>query len=286
MFPAQMNRALHSPPKYPTIEGPSLRLSGAERAMNETLRPDSNSPLENDEPTTASRRTMLRELPEDERPRERLLRLGPEALADAELVAILLRCGTRRDSALGLAEGLLAGEGGLAGLARRDSAYLSRSAGLGAARSATLAAAFETGRRAARAGAGRRPLLSDASRVIAWLQPRAADWPEERVGLLVLDARHRLVFDREIVRGSLDQAAVTPRDVFRRALLDDAASVILYHNHPSGDPTPSRDDLIFTRALVEGGETVGIRVVDHVVVGRDGCVSLAARGEIRGGKSS
>jgi len=221
---------------------------------------------------------LLREMPPAERPRERLLRLGPEALSDAELVAILLRSGTPGRSALDVAAGHLAREGGLSGMARRDAGYLARLSGIGPVKSISLTAALELGRRAARNSASEKPMLGQPGRVASYLSARAAEWPQERVGALMLDMRHRLVFDREIVRGSLDSAAVVPRDVLRQVMLDDAAAFILYHNHPSGDPTPSRDDVDFTRALVAASRQLGLRLLDHVIVGREGCVSLSERG--------
>ena len=220
----------------------------------------------------------LRESASGERPRERLRRLGPEALSETELLALLLSTGRRGRSALELAAEHLAAEGGLSGLARREAVYLARLDGVGAAKAATLAAALEIGRRLARAELSDRPTLATPDRVAAWLRSRAGDWPQERVGALVLDARNRLLYDREIVRGSLEAAAVVPRDVLRRCLLDDAAAFVLYHNHPSGDPTPSRDDVDFTRALAAASRQVGIRFLDHVVVGREGCVSMSQRG--------
>lgn len=223
-------------------------------------------------------RFSLRERSSGERPRERLRRLGPEALSEAELLALLLGTGRRGRSAHELAAVHLAAEGGLSGLARREAVYLARLDGLGEAKAATLCAALEIGRRLARAELSDRPTLASPERVAAWLRSRAGDWPQERVGALLLDARNRLLYDREIVRGSLESASVVPRDVLRRCLLDDAAAFVLYHNHPSGDPTPSRDDVDFTRALAAATRQVGIRFLDHVVVGREGCVSLAQRG--------
>jgi DNA repair protein RadC len=232
-----------------------------------------------DPPSSRSSPTRsLREIPSEQRPRERLWRLGGEALSDAELLAILIRTGLPDRSALDLAAEALAREGGLAGLARREPGQIARLAGFGTAKAAELSAALEIGRRLSRAAACQRPLFGSPERVAAYLLARAADWPQERIGALVLDSRNRLLFDREIVRGSLDAAAASPRDILRRCLVDDGSGFVLYHNHPSGDPTPSRDDVDFTRGLARAAEQIGVRFVDHVVVGREGCVSLRGRG--------
>jgi len=227
-------------------------------------------------PTPAFR---MRDLPADERPRERLLRLGPSALTHEELLSLLLRTGTPAESALERARTLLAAHGGLVGLAGLSCEELAREAGVGAVRAATIAAAIEIARRLPAETLSGRDLLNEPRLVKEYLRQSQADDSQERTGALFLNARNRLLKnDPEIYRGTLDRAVVEPREILRRALIGRAAGVILYHNHPSGDPTPSREDRDFTRRLASASEAVGVRLLDHIVVGREGCVSFREAG--------
>jgi len=221
----------------------------------------------------------MRDLPADERPRERLLRLGPSALTHEELLSLLLRTGTPAESALERARTLLAAHGGLVGLAGLSCEELAREAGVGAVRAATIAAAIEIARRLPAETLSGRDLLNEPRLVKEYLRQSQADDSQERTGALFLNARNRLLKnDPEIYRGTLDRAVVEPREILRRALIGRAAGVILYHNHPSGDPTPSREDRDFTRRLASASEAVGVRLLDHIVVGREGCVSFREAG--------
>ena len=215
----------------------------------------------------------LRALPAAERPRERLLRDGAPALADRELVAVLLGTGTRRRDVLTLAAEVLALTDGPHGLVHVAPARLMRETGLGASRAARVLAAVELGRRALVARPSR-PRLSTPAAVAAYLAPRHGDHREERFGVALLDTKHRLIRVVLISHGTLDASLVHPREVFRAAAEHSAAVLVLFHNHPSGDPTPSVDDLQLTRRLVEAGELMGIAVVDHVVLGAPGWHSL------------
>ncbi len=223
--------------------------------------------------------TLIRELPADERPRERLLARGAAALGDAELVAILLRTGRPGCSALDMARELLKSNGGgLATLALSDAAVLLER-GLGAARSATLLAAVELGRRLARAELTDREPMARPAAVASYLTLRFAAIDQEILGALYLDSRNRLLGERELYRGALASAAAEPRRILREGLLLGAAGCIVFHTHPSGDPNPSAEDLAFTRRLAEAGEAVGIRLVDHLVLGAPGrWASLRERG--------
>jgi DNA repair protein RadC len=211
-------------------------------------------------------------------PRERLDAVGAEVLSDAELVALLLRTGARGESAERVGAGLLALHGGLAGLARAGAAELRRAPGVGPAKSATLQAALELGRRLA----GRRLAPGDAIRspadVHRHFHPRLRDAPCERFLVLLLDGRHRVVREVQTSQGTLTASLVHPREVFRPALREAAAAVVLVHNHPSGDPTPSREDREITERLVRAGDLLGIPVLDHVVVAEQGYVSLREEG--------
>ena len=221
---------------------------------------------------------LIRELPADERPRERLLAHGARSLGDAELIAVLLRTGRNGISALAMAREVLAANGGLAGLAVAAPAPLAQR-GLGPAKAATLLAAAEVGRRLARRELGDRPPLANPAAVASYLALRYAVRDQEVMGALYLDVRNRLVADRELFRGALSRAAVEPRQLLREGLLLGAAGLILFHTHPSGDPSPSAEDLAFTRRLAEAGETVGVRLVDPLVLGGVGrWVSLRERG--------
>ena len=221
----------------------------------------------------------IHDLPSEERPRERLLRLGSAALSNEELVSLLLRTGVPGESALDRARGLLTAHGGLAGLSLLGPAELLQERGVGPTRACAIAAAVEIARRLPAEALGGRDLLHSPDLVKEFLRRAQPDDAQERTGALFLNARNRLLRnDAEIYRGTLDRAVVEPREILRRALLTKAAGVILYHNHPSGDPAPSREDREFTRRLAAASEAVGVRLLDHIVVGREGCVSFREAG--------
>ena len=231
--------------------------------------------------TEQTSRTVFRisDLPLQERPRERLARLGAAALSGEELLALLLGSGLPGESALDAARRILAAHGGLAGLAALSGAELSRERGVKQARASVLLAALEIGRRLAAEALSGRDLLNEPALVKEYLRRARGDGTQERTGVLYLNARNRLLKDDpEIYRGTLDRAVVEPREILKRALLSNAAGLILYHNHPSGDPSPSREDREFTRRLAAAAESVGLRLLDHVVVGREGCVSFREAG--------
>ena len=216
--------------------------------------------------------------PHCDRPRERLEALGPEALSDTELVALLLRTGTRGRDATALARALLAGCGGLQGLARTGAPGRSSLPGLGPAKSATLRACFEVGRRlaAGRLAAGE-PIRAPTD-VYRHLHPRLRHVRQERFLVLLLDGRHRLMRIETVSQGTLTASLVHPREVFRPALQEAAAALILVHDHPSGDPAPSPEDREVTQRLARAGEILGIRVLDHVIVAERGYRSLREDG--------
>jgi DNA repair protein RadC len=229
-------------------------------------------------PLTPPRPSLIRELPQDERPRERLLRHGAAALSDAELVALLLRTGGRGASAVDLARDLLAAVDGLAGLVGCDAGPLRRR-GLGDAKLAAVLAAVELACRLSRARLPEREALTHPAAVARYLTLRYARAEQEVMGAIYLDSRNRLLAEREIYRGTLNRAAVEPRAILKEALLRGAAGVLLFHTHPSGDPSPSAEDLAFTRRLAEAAEAVGVRLLDHLVLGdATRWVSLRDRG--------
>ncbi|MFT3664617.1 RadC family protein [Piscinibacter sp.] len=220
----------------------------------------------------------MKNLPPDARPREKLLALGPAALADAELVALLLRTGLKGTPVLTLAQQVLDSFGGVAGLLHADAAALKRIKGLGPAKRAELAAVIELARRALHQRLAERPALDSPGAVRDYLQLQLAAQEREVFAVLFLDAQHRLLQFDEMFRGTLAQASVYPREVVRRALALNAAAVILAHNHPSGVAEPSRADEFLTQSLKSALALVDVRVLDHFVIGRGQVVSFAERG--------
>lgn len=218
--------------------------------------------------------------PESERPRERLVWNGASALADAELLALQLGSGTRGASAVDVAREMLATYGSLAGVAAREVEELARQRGVGRAKAVRLAAAFELSRRLRARVPGQRRILSAPADVYAAFGPLMEDLRREVFRVALLDARNGLLRDCVVSEGTLSASLVHPREVFRPAIVEAAASVILLHNHPSGDPTPSREDVRLTRQLVECARLLDLRVHDHVVVGRGRYVSLAEQGVV------
>jgi DNA repair protein RadC len=212
---------------------------------------------------------MIRELPAGERPRERLLRQGGSSLSDSELLALLLRTGRAGVSVLQMAMDVLRENGGLAGLLTATPHSLRRS-GLGPAKAATLLAAVEVGRRLAREQLLDGEPLTRPVDVARYLALRYHTCDQEVMGALFLDARSRLLGEREMFRGTLSRIAVEPREVLRECLQRGAAAIYLFHTHPSGDPSPSAEDLLFTRRMAEAAEIVGVRLADHVVLGHRG----------------
>jgi DNA repair protein RadC len=221
----------------------------------------------------------VRRTPSRRGPRERLRERGTESLDDAELLALLLRTGARGRPAEDLARELLGGAG-LHGLARAIPAELERLPGVGPAKAATLLAALEIGRRLAQ----RRLHTGDAIRgpqdVFRHFHARLRDAPHEQFHLLLLDGRHRLLREVMASRGTLTASLVHPREVFRPALREGAAALVVVHNHPSGDPAPSAEDREVTRRLVQAGALLGVPLLDHVVVAERGWVSLREQGEL------
>ena len=224
--------------------------------------------------TTAPRR--VQELPVEERPRERLARHGAASLSTRELLALVLGAGSREASVLDVADRLLAS--GLRGLAVRSLAELEREHGLGRAKATRLLGALELGARLASEGSGDAPFLRTPEDAARHLLPRYAARPVETFGVLVLDVRHRLKKEAVISVGCLTSSLVHPREVFQEAVVSRAAALILFHNHPSGDPEPSAEDVALTRRLASAGGLMGIEVLDHVVLGAGRFVSLKQRG--------
>ena len=213
-----------------------------------------------------------------DRPREKLARAGAGALGDNELVAIVIGQGQRRASALDLANGVLAGMGGLAGLARAAHNELTRVSGIGPARAAQLVAAMELGRRSVARTTADRAQLASPRTVAEYLLPQYGGRRVEQFGVLLLDTKHRVLRCTILSVGTLDASIVHPRDVFREAVTGGAAAIVLFHNHPSGDPEPSREDSRLTERLIAAGVLMGINVIDHVILGDASYFSYREKG--------
>ncbi|NUQ70672.1 MAG: DNA repair protein RadC [Chthonomonadales bacterium] len=221
----------------------------------------------------------IKEIPTEERPRERLAQYGPQSLSTQELLAIIIRTGSREQSVLRLADALLHAFGGLRGLASAELGDLRRTRGIGPAKAVEISACFELGKRlVACADERNRRELTTPEAVANLLMPEMRDLEVEECRLLTLDTKSRLIRIRQISLGILDQTVIHPREVFRPAISDAACSIILVHNHPTGDPTPSADDHSITRRLRAAGEHIGIELVDHVIIGDNRWVSLRERG--------
>jgi DNA repair protein RadC len=226
----------------------------------------------------------MREMEPSQRPRERLHEFGARSLSDAELLAVLMRTGRRGRSAVVEANSLLADAGGLAEVARLDFRELSARPGLGPAKVASLLAAIELGQRFAKAEMRTAERLDQPQIAGEFLVSRMQRENREVFGFVGLDGRHRYLSMHELSLGTRTQAPVDGGELFRLALLDRASGVLLFHNHPSGDLEPSRDDLDLTRRLVMGGQLVGVTVHDHLIIGSGRWLSLrSARAEIFSG---
>lgn len=227
---------------------------------------------------------MIRDMPTAERPRERLRDYGPTALSTAELLAIILRTGTNNESVLSLSARLLARHGGLAGLARISFPELCAEHGLGEAKAAQLKAALELGRRLITAQPQERAVVRSPQDVANLLMPEMAFLEQEELRVVLLNTRNQVVSVGEVYRGSVNSAQVRVGEVLREAVRQNCPAMIVVHNHPSGDPTPSSDDVAVTRQIVEAGRLLDIDVLDHIVIGHQRFVSLREQGLGFGGK--
>ena len=222
---------------------------------------------------------MIAVLPPAERPRERLWSLGPAALTTVELLAILLGTGTGGRTALDLAADLLeVGAGSLRRVAMRPRAELLQIEGIGPGKGARLLAAFEVGARLAGEDRPAAPRIREPEDVARLFQPRLRDLQVEEFHLLALDSQSQVLRQVLVTRGLLNSSLVHPREVFRAAIAEAAAGIIVVHNHPSGDPTPSTEDRTITRQLAEAGRLLDLPLYDHVVIAGDRFVSFAAAG--------
>ncbi|MCM3700369.1 DNA repair protein RadC [Paenibacillus macerans] len=221
---------------------------------------------------------MLRDLPMEERPRERMMEFGPGALSNAELLAILLRTGTRSESAIHMAQRVLSEIGGIRGLVDLSLDEMVQIRGIGPAKAIELKAGIELGRRLAKSRLPESETVRSPQVVAELLMEQLRYLQKEHFVCLFLNTKNHIIAQETLSIGSLNASIVHPREVFRAAIKCSSASVVCAHNHPSGDPTPSAEDIRMTSRLCEAGEIVGIDVLDHIVIGDGKFVSLKEQG--------
>ena len=221
---------------------------------------------------------MMRDLALHDRPRERLLQVGAQAVSTAELIAIILRTGTGGENVLRLAERLLFHFSDLTGLSRATAAELQKVKGIGPAKAVEIKAALEIGRRLLAASPLEMPKVSSPADAANLLMSEMMFLEQEHLRLILLDTRNKVLRTPTIYKGSLNTSVIRIGELFRAAIRENAAAMIVAHNHPSGDPSPSPEDVNVTRQLVQAGKLLGIDVLDHIVIGRQRFVSLKERG--------
>ena len=227
---------------------------------------------------SALHKLTLRDVPKEERPRERMLRYGAKALSNAELLAILLRTGTVSETAVSLAQRLLRECGSLRGLAEMSPDQFVRIKGIGEAKALQILAGIELGRRISRAAAEEKASIRSPRDAAAYLMEDLRYLKKEHFVCLFLNTKHQVIGEETLSVGSLNASIVHPREGFLAAIRRSSAAIICAHNHPSGDPTPSGEDIEITRRLKEAGQIIGIEVLDHLIIGDGNFVSLKERG--------
>ena len=211
----------------------------------------------------------IKELPKEERPRERLLKKGSKFLSTAELLALIISTGSRKRTAVELAKDLLSNFGGLKGIIDLSCEELKEIKGIGTAKAAKISAAVELAGRITALQDEKRDMINSPIKAVELLSSEMRFLKQEVLKAVLLNVKNRVIAVPEISRGGLSSSIVHPREVFREAIRRSSAAVILVHNHPSGDPTPSADDLNITKKLVQSGEIIGIKVVDHIIIAGD-----------------
>ncbi|WP_445475722.1 RadC family protein [Methanococcoides methylutens] len=224
-------------------------------------------------------KVRIHDMPEEERPRERLLKHGPGSLSNAELLSIILRTGSKDENVLNMCTRILS-EYNLKQLSQANISQLTKMRGIGPAKATQIAAVFELARKLEIFIDDPKRKIRSAGDVYSLLYPKHRELKKEILTALYLDTKNQILREEVISVGSLNANIVHPREVFKSALMESSASVILTHNHPSGDPSPSREDIAVTEKLVEGGKILGINVLDHVIIGDGRYVSLKEEGFI------
>ncbi|MGX9706725.1 MULTISPECIES: RadC family protein [Laceyella] len=223
---------------------------------------------------------LLRDVPEEERPRERMIRLGPNYVSNAELIALLLRTGSTGESVMTLAQRVLNKGGGLKGLTRLSLQELMGIHGIGPAKAIQLMAGIELGQRISRMMPEDRHAIRSPDDAACYVMDELRFLQQEHFICLYLNTKYRVIDKKCIFKGSLNTSVVHPREIFHEAIRCSAAAIICVHNHPSGDPTPSTEDLLVTERLVEVGKLLGIDVVDHLIIGDQTYFSMKEKGLI------
>lgn len=223
--------------------------------------------------------TIIKELPQDERPRERLIHHGAEALSNAELTAIALRTGSRKHNALQLAHELLSRFGGLGGMARASVSELCEVPGIGQAKAAQIHAAIELGKRLILADASRRDQIRNPGDAAIIFQARLRTEVQEQMMVMLLDTQHRVMRLETVYVGNVNASMIRVAEIFREAIKQNATAIIVAHNHPSGDTTPSSDDVRVTQEIARAGKMLDINVLDHIIVGGNSFCSLKQEGK-------
>ena len=227
---------------------------------------------------TRSYSTMIRDMPHGERPRERLRQLGPASLSNAELIAILLRTGVEGQSVVDLSTGLLSEMDGLAGVARATYGELCARNGVSDAKACQMLAAFELGRRLVSLSPEDRAVIRSPQDVANLLSAEMAFFDQEHLRVLLLSTKNEVLGVHEVYKGNVNASIVRVAEVLRPAVRENCPSVIVVHNHPSGDPTPSAEDVLVTREIASGGSLMDIELLDHVVIGSHSWVSMKEKG--------
>ena len=227
---------------------------------------------------TVSSIYRIMDLHESDRPRERLASLGPQALSNAELIAILLRVGVKGESAVAVGQRLLNKFSGLTGLHRAPFEELKNQHGLGEAKASQIKAAIELGRRLTLESPAERAAINSPADAAALVQYEMSGLEQEHLRVILLDRRNRVLETVEVYKGSVNSSQIRVGEVFKEAIRKNASALIVIHNHPSGDPTPSPDDVAVTRAIVQAGKLLDVEVLDHLVIGQGRWVSLKERG--------
>ncbi|SCG83738.1 DNA repair protein RadC [Proteiniborus sp. DW1] len=217
----------------------------------------------------------IKDLPEDERPREKLYKYGPKALSNTELLAILIRTGSRENTAIELSQKLLAGKKeGIYFLTDTSLQEIMKVKGIGKCKAAQILAAVELGKRVMSSAHNNKAKITSPTDVVDLLMLDMIHLKKEHFKIVMLDTKNQVIGIEDISVGSLNSSIVHPREVFKEAIVKSSASIILVHNHPSGDPTPSKEDIAITRRLAEGGDILGVKVLDHIIIGNNKHISL------------
>ncbi len=223
---------------------------------------------------------LIKDLPYEDRPREKMLHYGAEVLSSSELLAVILSNGTRNKSALDLARELISEADGLSNLSEYTIAQLSKIDGIGLAKAAKIMAAFEIGKRMNAISKDHTARITSPQEAAFLVMDEMKCYKKEYFNIILLNTKNNVIKISNISVGSLSASIVHPREVFVEAIKHSAARIILVHNHPSGDPRPSREDILITERLIKTGEVIGIAVIDHIIIGYDKFLSLKEEGII------